>query len=62
MNPKEYLTIRPAAKVLGVSPQTLRNWTLMGEIKCLTHPVNRYRYYKKSDLDKLLQQIKGSYE
>lgn len=49
---KGYLTIKEAAKILGVTPLTLRNWDKSGRFKAFRHPVNRYRLYKKSELEK----------
>ncbi|MCR9118472.1 MAG: helix-turn-helix domain-containing protein [bacterium] len=51
----EYLLIKEAAEYLGVSPNTLRNWGASGKIEELRHPINGYRIYSTSDLDKLLQ-------
>ena len=52
-----YLRIREAAAFLGVSPNTLRNWGREQKIAELRHPVNNYRLYRRSDLEKLLQQV-----
>ena len=51
----EYLRIRAAAAYLGVAPNTLRNWEAAGKIVVCRHPVNNYRLFKVSDLDKLLK-------
>jgi excisionase family DNA binding protein len=50
-----YLRIKEAAEYLGVSPNTLRNWGKDGRISEHRHPVNNYRLYKVSDLDRLLK-------
>ncbi|MEX0805829.1 MAG: helix-turn-helix domain-containing protein [Candidatus Binatia bacterium] len=50
-----YLRIKEAAEYLGVSPNTLRNWGRGGRISEHRHPVNNYRLYKVSDLDRLLK-------
>jgi excisionase family DNA binding protein len=49
-----YLRIKEAAEYLGVSPNTLRNWGRGGRISEHRHPVNNYRLYKVSELDRLL--------
>ena len=54
----EYFTIKEAAEYLNVTGQTLRNWDNSGKLKPYRHPMNNYRLYKKSDLDKLLKSIK----
>ncbi len=50
-----YLQIKDAAEYLGVCPNTLRNWETVGKIPVRRHPVNNYRLYVRSDLDKLLK-------
>ena len=51
----EYLRIREAAEYLGVCRNTLRNWESTNKIVVHRHPVNNYRLFKISDLDKLLE-------
>ncbi len=46
------LTIGEAAKVLGVSVSTLRNWDRTGKLPAARHPMNRYRLYS---LDAILE-------
>jgi excisionase family DNA binding protein len=54
---KEYLTIAEAAEYIGVSPMTLRRWDKAGKLHAKRHPMNRYRLYKKSELDAILKSI-----
>jgi DNA (cytosine-5)-methyltransferase 1 len=54
----DYLTIKEAAKFLGVVPNTLRNWERDKKISTYRNPLNRYRLYKKEDLETLLNNIK----
>ena len=54
---KDFLRISEAAKYLGVSPNTLRNWENAGKISAYRHPVNSYRLFKQQDLDALLNQV-----
>lgn len=49
-NLQQYLTVKEAAKFLGVTPNTLRNWGRESKITEHRHPVNNYRLYRKSDL------------
>jgi len=60
LNLSEYMKISVAAKFLGVCVHTLRNWDRRGFFKPSRNPVNKYRYYKKEDLIKLLKQIEGN--
>jgi excisionase family DNA binding protein len=55
-----YLRIKEAAAYLGVSPNTLRNWGRSGKITEHRHPVNNYRLYKKSELDRILRETEKS--
>lgn len=55
-NLSRYLTISEAARKLGVSASTLRNWDRTGKLKARRHPVNAYRLYLREDLEKLLDQ------
>jgi DNA (cytosine-5)-methyltransferase 1 len=59
-NLKDYLLIKEAAEFMGVSEGTLRNWGHAGKIPTYRHPMNKYRLYKKSDLEAVLQQIHRS--
>lgn len=53
----EYLTIGEAAEYLGVCQNTLRNWGASGKVVEYRHPLNNYRLYKKSNLDRLLKKV-----
>ena len=55
-----YLTIKEAAEFLGVSANTLRNWGRDGKVPMHRNPVNGYRLFKKSDLERLLRQAERS--
>ena len=52
---EEYLTINKVSKLLGVSPQTLRNWDKANKLKPHHVSANGYRYYSKTDLNKFLK-------
>lgn len=54
------ITIQQAAKILGVTPLTLRNWDNSGKFEASRHPINNYRVYKLSDIEKLLVEIEAS--
>lgn len=55
-----YLMIKEAAAYLGVSANTLRNWGRGGQIVERRHPINNYRLYKRSDLDRLVREVERS--
>jgi MerR family transcriptional regulator, copper efflux regulator len=56
-NFRDYLTVKEAARLLGVSRDTLRNWDRADKLKPVRHPMNRYRLYRREDLGSLLQQL-----
>lgn len=53
----QYITIKQASKILGVSPLTLRNWDNNGKLKAYRHPMNNYRVYKIEDLEAVIRSI-----
>ncbi|MFC1522578.1 MerR family DNA-binding transcriptional regulator [Elusimicrobiota bacterium] len=42
---KDYITISQAAKLVGVSPSTLRNWDRDGKLEATIQPISGYRLY-----------------
>jgi len=56
----EYLKVKEAAELLGVSPNTLRAWGGRGKIPEFRHPINRFRLYRRSDLEDVLVGIETS--
>ncbi|HEV7737104.1 MAG TPA: helix-turn-helix domain-containing protein [Chlamydiales bacterium] len=54
---QDYLQIKAAAELLGVTASTLRNWERAGKLVSHRHPLNRYRLYKREDLEAFLQSI-----
>lgn len=54
---RKLISIKDAAKMLGVSSLTLRNWDRNGKLKALRHPMNNYRVYKVEDIEKLIEFI-----
>jgi len=59
MSRKRYFTINEAAKLLGVTPLTLRNWDKKGKLKALRNPINNYRIYKYEEIELLLRRIES---
>ena len=58
--PKQYLTVNEVAKIIGVSPLTIRNWDQKGRLLAHRNPFNNYRLYKTEDVEKLLKDIEES--
>ncbi len=53
------VTIKDAARLLGVSEVTLRRWDDAGRFKAIRHPINGYRLYRMRDLTRLKRIIEG---
>ena len=52
-----FLRVKGAAELLGVSPNTVRAWGAAGKIPEYRHPVNRYRLYKREELETVLRRL-----
>ena len=55
----QYITIKQASIILGVSSLTLRNWDKSGKLKARRHPMNNYRVYKMEDLETVIGEIEA---
>ena len=55
-----FINIRAAAKMLGVSPLTLRNWDKKKKLTALRPPINNYRVYRLEDIQGFLGKIENS--
>ena len=51
------ITIKEAAKILGVSCDTLRRWDKAGKLKAKRHPMNNYRIYSAQIIGKLKNKL-----
>ena len=52
-----YMTVREAAKLLGISAMTLRRWDNGKKLKAKRHPINNYRLYSRKELEVILKEI-----
>ncbi|MEK9177768.1 MAG: MerR family DNA-binding transcriptional regulator [Patescibacteria group bacterium] len=57
---RKLISIKDAAKMLGVSTLTLRNWDKNGKLQALRHPMNNYRVYKTEDINNLIENISNN--
>ena len=55
--PKKYLTVHEVAKLIGVTPLTVRNWDKKGALVAFRNPVNNYRMYKIADVENLMKKF-----
>lgn len=56
----KYITIGQAAKLLHITPLTLRNWDKKGHLKAYRHPVNNYRVYRLDQIEEFVRRIERS--
>lgn len=56
---RRYLKVKEVAKILGVTPLTLRNWDKAGKLKAYRNPINNYRIYKPEDIEFFLRKIES---
>ena len=54
---KKYLTINQAAKIIGVSDLTLRNWDRSKKFGAARHPINNYRLYSLDQVESLMKKL-----
>ena len=57
MKDSTIVTVKEAAKILGVHPTTLRRWDKSGKLRAIRHRFNNYRLYKKSEIKKIITEI-----
>ncbi len=50
----DYVLTAEAARILGVSVNTVRNWTRDGRISHHRNPANGYRMFRRKDLELFL--------
>ena len=58
---RDYITVREAAGLLGVSVATVRNWDRAGKLTATRHPINGYRLYLRSQISLLLAAVNKEY-
>lgn len=51
------VTVKKAAEILGVNPETLRRWDKKGKLITRRHPMNNYRVYKLGEVLTLRRRI-----
>lgn len=54
---KKYVKVGDAAKLLGISSETLRRWDKSKKFESVRHPINNYRVYQESDLLSLAEDL-----
>ena len=54
---KKYLNIQQAARLIGVTELTLRNWDKAGKFAAARHPINNYRVYTLDQIESLMAKL-----
>lgn len=54
---KNYITIKEAAEILGVSTMTLRRWDKNGKLKAPRYCFNNYRIYNRKKIENLRKKL-----
>lgn len=54
---KKYIKVSEAAKLIGVSPETLRRWDKSGKFESIRHPINNYRVYPEHTVLSLVEEL-----
>ena len=57
---QNFLTLKEAARRLGVHENTLRNWERRGLIRLIRLPGSRYRRVPVAEVERLLAQMEGT--
>lgn len=54
---KGLVSIKEAARIFGVSIQTIRRWDRQGKLKAIRHPINNYRLYRLVEIKKIAKEL-----
>ncbi len=54
-----FVSVKEAAEILDVAPNTIRAWGANGKITEYRHPANNYRLYKRRELEKVMKQAQA---
>lgn len=54
---EKYIKVGQAAKMIGVSNETLRRWDKSGKFESVRHPINNYRVYPESNVLSLVEEL-----
>lgn len=60
MMERKYISIKDAARMLGVTPLTLRNWDKKGILTAYRNPINNYRVYRFDQIELFQRRIENS--
>lgn len=53
----KFINVGEAAKILGISNETLRRWDKSKKFESVRHPINNYRVYTESSVMSLVEEL-----
>lgn len=56
----EFLSMQDVSELLRISLPTLRNWDRRGALVAYRNPVNNYRTYRLSQIEKFINEMESS--
>lgn len=59
MRKEGFVRVQEAAELLGVCPNTIRAWGAEGKLTEYRHPLNNYRLFKRSEIDKVISKVQS---
>lgn len=60
INKDSFLSLQEVAELFRISALTLRNWDKRGALVAYRNPINNYRIYKLSQIEKFLDDMESS--
>ncbi|PJB59364.1 MAG: methyltransferase [Bacteroidetes bacterium CG_4_9_14_3_um_filter_41_19] len=54
---EKYINVGHAARLIGVSTETLRRWDKTGKFESIRHPINNYRVYSETSVYSLVKEL-----
>jgi len=54
---EKYINVGQAAKIIGVSSETLRRWDRTGKFESIRHPINNYRVYPEDSVITFVEEL-----
>ena len=60
LNGEEYLTVKEAARLLGVKPATLYAYVSRGVLRSYRQGIKRQRLYRRAEIEALLRVVPSS--
>ena len=59
---ENYIKVGEAAKLIGVSSETLRRWDKTGKFVSVRHPINNYRVYQETEVLSFVEEMQLEFQ